>query len=146
MRAPIILAAPGQKAPGAKTSAPVEFVDIYPTLCELAGLEKPAHLQGDSFATLLDQPDRPWKRAAFSQYPRGNIMGYSMTAGDHRLTLWVDRDKPEKVHFTELYDQAKDPQENENVAGNPEYAPVLERLTRWHREGWEGTRKAYRNR
>jgi arylsulfatase A-like enzyme len=144
--APIILAAPGQKSPGGKTDAPVEFVDIYPTLCDLAGLDKPAHLEGDSFAPLLDKPDRPWKRAAFSQYPRGNIMGYSMTAENHRLTLWVERDNTEKVVFTELYDQNRDPQENENVAGNPEYASVLEKLTRWHREGWEGTRRAFRKR
>lgn len=144
--APIILAAPGQKSPGGKTRAAVEFVDIYPTLCDLAGLDKPSHLQGDSFAPLLDQPDLPWKRAAFSQYPRGNIMGYSMTADNHRLTVWVDRKDHEKVHFTELYDQTRDPQENENVAGNPEYAPVLEKLTRWYREGWEGTRAAFRKR
>ena len=140
--APLLLAAPGQKSPGGKTNAAVEFVDIYPTLCDLAGLEKPDHLQGDSFAPLLDNPDLPWKRAAFSQYPRGDIMGYSMTAEKHRLTLWVDRKNPDQVHSTELYDQVRDPQENENVTGNPEYAAVLKKLTRWHRAGWQGTREA----
>src|SRR5262245_10658414 len=68
--APLILAAPGAKAAGQSTSALVEFVDIYPTLCDLAGLSLPTHLQGVSMRLLLDNPDRSWKSAAFSQYPR----------------------------------------------------------------------------
>ena len=57
--APLIVRAPGQKAPGGKTRALVEFVDIYPTLCDLAGLAKPDHLEGTSVAPLLDDPQLP---------------------------------------------------------------------------------------
>ena len=84
---------PRAKAKGA-TKALVEFVDIYPTLCELAGLELPEHLEGTSFAPLLDKPDTPWKKAAFSQYPRGSKMGYTMRTDRYRYTLWVDRKNP----------------------------------------------------
>ncbi|HUR59112.1 MAG TPA: sulfatase, partial [Opitutaceae bacterium] len=67
---PLILSVPKMKNAGAHTKALVEFVDIYPTLSELAGLPLPNHLEGSSFKPLLDNPDRPWKAAAFSQYPR----------------------------------------------------------------------------
>jgi iduronate 2-sulfatase len=67
-RAPLIISAPGAKAAGKRSSALVEFVDIYPSLCELAGLAIPPRLEGTSFAPLLNEPERPWKSAAFTQY------------------------------------------------------------------------------
>lgn len=42
---------------------------MYPTLCELAGLEQPKHLEGTCFAPVLADPDREWETAAFSQFP-----------------------------------------------------------------------------
>ena len=98
---------------GKAIASPVEFVDIYPTLCDLAGFEKPGHLEGDSFAELLQNPSGPRKRAAFSQYPRGNIMGYSMTTDRFRYTEWVDQKKDNEVVFAELYDHQDDPQDAE---------------------------------
>ncbi|TWU62709.1 Arylsulfatase [Crateriforma conspicua] len=68
-RVPLMIWSPSMKARGVKTDALVELVDIYPTLCDLAGLEKPDHLEGHSFAPLMDSPNQPWKKAAFSQYP-----------------------------------------------------------------------------
>ncbi|WP_242521416.1 sulfatase [Tamlana sp. s12] len=54
---------------GVKSNALVELVDMYPTLCELAGLDQPEHLEGKSFMPLLSDPDQAWKPAAFSQFP-----------------------------------------------------------------------------
>jgi iduronate 2-sulfatase len=68
-RCPLIVSAPGMKATGRSSDALVELIDMYPTLCELAGLPVPGHLEGRSFAPLLDDPDIPWKSAAFSQFP-----------------------------------------------------------------------------
>ncbi len=68
-RVPLIVSAPGMKAKGKSTKALVELLDIYPTLCDLAGLKLPAHLEGKSFAPLLDKPDQAWKSAAISQFP-----------------------------------------------------------------------------
>jgi iduronate 2-sulfatase len=68
-RVPLIIWTPDMKSRGEPTDALVELVDMYPTLCDLAGLPIPDHLEGHSFAPLLDKPDQPWKDAAFSQFP-----------------------------------------------------------------------------
>lgn len=68
-RVPLIVSAPGKRAWGVASPALVELVDIYPTLCELAGLPRPKALEGASFAPLLDHPNRRWKKAVFSQFP-----------------------------------------------------------------------------
>lgn len=68
-RVPLIVSAPGMKAAGQGSKALIEFVDVYPTLCELAGLPLPSHLEGKSFAPLLTDPGQSWKEAAFSQFP-----------------------------------------------------------------------------
>lgn len=68
-RVPMLIWTPDMKTRGEKTNALVELVDIYPTLCELAELAAPDHLEGHSFVPLLDSPHQTWKKAAFSQYP-----------------------------------------------------------------------------
>jgi len=54
---------------GKKSEGLVELVDMYPTLCELAGIELPSHLEGQSFVPLLEDPELKWKDAVFSQFP-----------------------------------------------------------------------------
>lgn len=136
---PLICAAPRRESPGSHTRALVEFVDIYPTLCELAGLPLPSHLEGTSFAPLLDSPELTWKKAAFSQYPRGRkVMGYSMRTDRYRLTRWLKPDGSEVA--AELYDHENDPQENENIAGSPENASLVEELTKQMQAGWKAAR------
>jgi len=138
--APMVCALPGQKAPGRHSAALTEFVDIYPTLCDACGLEKPGHLEGTSFVPLLDQPDRPWKPAAFSQYPRGRVMGYSMRTDRYRFTRWQNPDG--SAAAVEVYDHEKDPQENVNVAGLPENAALVEKLAAQLQAGWKAARPA----
>jgi arylsulfatase A-like enzyme len=140
--APLLLAVPGMKHAGVKTRGLVEFVDIYPTLCELANLPLPAHLEGTSFKPLLDDPQQPWKRAAFSQYPRialrGDLMGYSMRTDRYRFTAWTLRNDPSRIVATELYDHEVDPQENVNIADQPDSKSLVEQLQTQLREGWRG--------
>lgn len=70
-RVPMIIWTPDmdEKNRGKQTEALVELVDMYPTLSELAGLDLPDHLEGQSFAPLLQNPDKDWKKAVFSQFP-----------------------------------------------------------------------------
>lgn len=74
-RVPLIISVPERLADsnarvsGRKSNALVELVDLYPTLCELAGLDKPQHLEGLSLKPILNDPAAPWKSAAFSQFP-----------------------------------------------------------------------------
>lgn len=68
-RVPLMIWTPDMKTRGEGTEAIVELVDMYPTLCELAGVPIPDHVEGHSFVPLLDKPHQPWKKAAFSQYP-----------------------------------------------------------------------------
>ncbi len=142
---PLIISAPGMKTPGIRTKALVEFVDIYPTLADLAGVPAPAYLEGTSAKPLLDNPERPWKNAAFSQYPRsekGGLMGYSMRTDRHRFTVWVKTSDKTQVDATELYDHQLDPQENVNLANDPAHAAEVERLMVQWRAGWQGARAA----
>ena len=140
--APLLLSVPGMKNAGKKSNALVEFVDVYPTLADVAGLPLPAHLEGTSFKPLLENPDRKWKAAAFSQYPRGKkVMGYSMRTDRYRLTVWVDRADHTKIEAVELYDHQVDPQENRNVAKQPANKELVSRLMEQWQKGWKGVQK-----
>lgn len=132
---------PGMKNAGAHLRALVEFVDVYPTLSELAGLPLPGHLEGTSFKPLLDNPKRGWKPAAFSQYPRGKkLMGYSMRTDRYRLTVWLGRDDHTHVDAVELYDHKLDPQEDVNVAKLPANAALVKQLMEQWSKGWKGAK------
>lgn len=142
-RAPMVVRAPGQRNAGRKTSALVESVDLFPSLCSLCGLPKPAALDGSSWQPIFDDPKRLWKRAAYSQHPRmipgvGPGMGYSMRTSRHRYTEWAGIDSPYKT--VELYDYKEAPVEWRNIANRPEYVSLVNGLAHMHREGWQGSR------
>jgi iduronate 2-sulfatase len=124
--APLIMSVPGMKAAGQKTDAIVEFVDIYPTLADLAGLPLPNGLEGTSLVPLLDDPNVPWSKSAISEYPKGGRQGTAIRTDRYRYVEW--RDKSGKLADCELYDHQTDPQENQNVAGKAENEAVIDRL------------------
>ncbi|MGN6552468.1 MAG: sulfatase/phosphatase domain-containing protein, partial [Verrucomicrobiota bacterium] len=67
---------------------------------------------------------------------RKNLMGYSMATERYRLTRWVSAADHSKVDAVELYDHQTDPQENTNIASNPENKELLEKLTAQSVAGW----------
>jgi len=189
-RSPLIVSRPDMKTAGRRSNALVELIDMYPTLCELAGLPVPKHLEGTSFVPLLDNPYLRWKSAAFSQFPcpalrewaalplsaamrdtffgplirdvenklrteapdrysqelyNNHLMGYSMRTDRYRLTIWTDMRHPNSEPIAvELYDHQKDPDENVNIAGNPENAQLIKKLMtqlKMKASNWKVTRQ-----
>jgi len=137
LHSPLIVRAPGMRG-GVSTNALTEFVDIYPSLCGLCGLQTPVHLQGTSFAPLMENPDRPWKTAAFSRYFDGD----SIRTDRYRYTEWVRETMPpgsakqEDRYARMLFDHETDPGENVNIAELPENQALAARLSTMLREGW----------
>ncbi|WP_404307350.1 sulfatase [Neorhodopirellula lusitana] len=131
-RAPLIVCAPGMKQAGRSSDALVEFIDIYPTIADLAGLQSPDHIEGTSLRPLMEDPNRQWKNAAWSQYPRTvkgqRLMGYSLRTDRYRFTRWVNRYDHTKLDAIELYDHQNDPQENHNIANDPANAEIIATL------------------
>ena len=119
------------------TNSLAEFVDIYPTLCDLAGLQKPDHLEGQSLVPILKDPNVEVNKVAISQYPRGGslgydmkseIMGYSIRAGNYRYTRWQEYENPDIVVAVELYDHSNTPLAKINVAKDPAYSTTVVEL------------------
>jgi arylsulfatase A-like enzyme len=141
----------GVEAKDRKSSALTEFVDIYPTLCDMAGLPVQEHLQGSSLVPLLSYPDRSWKKAAFSQFLLGRFgppetrqqerMGYTIRTDRYRYVEWYSWDKEMKAKGDlldrELFDHASDPDENLNLAHDTSYTQTIAALSRQLNQGWK---------
>jgi iduronate 2-sulfatase len=123
---------------GIRTSALTEFVDIYPTLTELCGLPLSEGMEGTSMVPLFTDPKRPWKKAAFSQYPRkkNKIMGYSMRTDQYRYNEWIDQGT-KKIVAKELYDLKNDPLCKECIVDNPENIELIVSLHEMLTAGWQ---------
>jgi len=115
-RIPLVVVAPGVGRAGVKTGALAETVDIYPTLCELAGLPAPQGLDGASFASALKDPAAKTKEAVFHVYPRGPRMGRAVRTDRYRLVEWKNPGAAADEAICELYDYEADPAETKNLA------------------------------
>jgi len=137
-RAPLIFSAPQIKGNN-KTFSPTEFIDIFPTLCELTGLSIPENLDGKSLVKLMKEPGGKIKDYAVSQFHRKNgkqlLEGYTLRTENYRYTVWVPvkvrkgkKFDESKVVAAELYDYIHDPLETVNHFNQPEYAEVQKLL------------------
>ncbi|MBK1877223.1 sulfatase [Pelagicoccus mobilis] len=121
MRSPLIVCDPRKKQ-GKKSQSLVSFVDIYPSLCDLAGIPLPEHLDGKSFARTLTKPKYAPNPFVFCRWQEGE----TVIDGRYNYTRFFDKEGEFKEDM--LYDHKKDRPENRNVAAHPEYKPVVERL------------------
>ena len=149
LKVPMIIRTPDQLNKGTQTFEITELIDMFPSLCELAGVEAPDYLQGTSFVPLLDDPERAWKKAAFSQFHRRprhaadgkRYMGYSINTKKHHYIEWYrwNHKTGERGEFnsSELFDSVDDPTETSNIAGEPQFADVVKELSLQLAAGWQ---------
>ncbi len=129
MRCPLIVRLPGQHSVTGETKAIVESVDIYPTLCDFAGLKTPDIVEGQSLVPVI-KGKSSGKEAAFSQIrpvnrKKRNLMAYSVRTKDFRYVQWCEPDNQNAIVWRELYDHRTDPEETVSVIDDPEYADVV---------------------
>ncbi len=134
--APLMIYSPGFTG-NQKVTGLTEFVDIFPTLCDLAGLKTPGNLAGTSLVKMLNNPNEKGKPYAISQYPRqkDEVMGYGVRTERFRYVAWLEKDFRKdaltmnfKQVATELYDMQNDPNETVNLAKNPKYKADVDGL------------------
>ena len=123
LNAPLILSAPGGPR-GSACDALVEFLDVFPSLCELTDVPVPDHVQGRSLVPLLSRPGAPLKPAAFCRFHAGD----SVRTDRYLYTEWTDEGG--RITARMLYDHQADPDENENVAERPDLGETVDRLSR----------------
>ena len=122
-KVPFIIHAPGLTKPGTRSEAMVELIDIYPTLAQLTGLDRPGHLQGASLRPLLDHPERLGKKNyAYSIVTRGKEIGYALRNQRWRYGKWPAGE--------ELYNLTNDPEEKNNLAGRTNLKHRLDEFRR----------------
>lgn len=127
-RVPLIVSAPGL-ARGERCGALVELVDLHPTLSELAGLPIHPGAEGESFAGNVKDPGAAGQDVAFSQFPKGGYMGYTVRTATHRYTEWRNtKVKNEEAEVCELYEYGEGGIERVNLADRLEYADLQARL------------------
>jgi arylsulfatase A-like enzyme len=117
-RTPFIWVAPGVTKPGTICDRPVDFMSIYPTLCELAALQPPKHLEGKSIVPLLKDPHTRWDGVALTTH---GYLNHAIRDGRYRYIRYADGSE-------ELYDHKDDPYEFTNLAGHTEMAAIKKRL------------------
>jgi len=122
-RVPFFLHAPGVSIDGASTRQPTTLTDIYPTLCELAGLPIPKQCTGNSLVPQLKNPNALKKELALTAFQFWGEKRPSLAVADSRYRFIRYGDG-----FEELYDLDKDPNEFENLIDDPRLAKVKERL------------------
>ena len=107
----------------------MEFLDLFPTLADLARLSAPPGLHGGSLTILLRDPQAAWDRPALTQVQRGRgetaFMGYSVRTEKWRYTEW-DNGK----RGVELYNEADDPNEMRNLAEDPKHQKTVAEMQR----------------
>lgn len=132
-RVPLIIAMPGAKGNGRSCLRTVQSLDIYRTVCELAGLEPPTHVLGRSLVPLLNNPQANWDEPAYSIWSEDGktIHGTAIRNEQFRYAEFkkaAPNSPPEE--YSMLFNVHADPMELTNLAGHPKYAETREQLSK----------------
>ena len=122
LHVPLILKIPGRS--NKSSDALVELIDVYPSLCEAAGLPLPFHLQGKSFVPLMENPEQPWKSEVYSRWTGGE----TVITKEYIYTEWHDEETGNTTARM-LYDLVNDPEENINISERKENRNLVRELS-----------------
>ena len=117
-RAPLIWVVPDVTTAGSVCNRPVDFMTVYPTLCDLTGVTVPAYVEGTSIRSLLSDPASTEPRVAITTYGRNN---HAIRDDRWRYVRYADGSE-------ELYDHTNDPYEWTNLAADPEHTDLKKQL------------------
>lgn len=124
LHTPLIVVDPAAKIKGHKSDEVVEFVDIYPTICDMSRVSKPSHLEGESLSPLLGDRNAKSKGYAVSRWHDG----FTLVTDDNLFyTEWWNKD--DKTTERVLFDHSVDAAENKNLINDPRYARRLNELS-----------------
>lgn len=127
LNAPLMFRVPGLTR-GKVNNSITEFIDIYPTLCELSGLSLPGHLEGQSLVSRLRRPGRTEKDFAVSKFNNG----LTLIEDNLFYTEWISSTDSTVARM--LYDHNNDPGENKNLSGSDSYSGLVPSLSARLRE------------
>jgi arylsulfatase A-like enzyme len=118
---PLIWKVPGVTLPGGVSQRTVDLMSVYPTLCDLAKIPLPDHVEGKSIVSLLRDPAAPWDSPAITTH---GFKNHTVRTEGFRYIRYADGGE-------ELYDEAADPYEWTNLADDPGHDAVKKELARW---------------
>lgn len=127
-RVPLIIHMPGMAGNGRPSTRIVQSLNVYRTVAELAGLDVPAGVEGESMVPLLHNPAASWEHPAYSLWSEdgATIHGTTVRTDDWRYAEFG----PAGVNGAMMFDVHADPMELTNIADVPKHAVYREHLSR----------------
>ena len=125
-KVPLIFTYPGIQKKGVKCEAPVELIDVYPTIMDLVNINVPKHVVGKSLKPIIDNEIESVRSSALTRWKNG----YSIKTKRYRFTEW----KFDGKLGHELYDHKYDKEELNNLALSENYKPIFDSLQRMLRK------------
>lgn len=119
-RSPLLWSVPGLTKPNSVCERTVDFMSIYPTLCELCDIPIPKHVEGPSIKSLLADPKSIWEKPALTTYRYNN---HAVRDEEWRYIRYANGDE-------ELYNEKMDPEEWKNLAGDSNYVEKKNMLSK----------------
>jgi arylsulfatase A-like enzyme len=120
---PLFIRAPGLSNSG-KSDSFVELIDLYPTICDLLGLEKPNQLEGTSLVENIKNPNLITKTSAYSRYTNGDMF----ISDNYSYSEWKYSEGG-KIIGRMLYDMKNDPLQMVNLSHLEKYVSLMDSLS-----------------
>ena len=137
---PLIIKVPG-KSSGIKVQSTAGLIDIFPTLCEAAGINIPEDIQGKSLYPIIEGKTDKVREGIITAFKSKGALGYSFRTARYRYIEWIG--KSGKVEGRDLYDYQKDPKEKVNRAGLMEYKELVKKLSDLLRKEGNGNKRLF---